>query len=254
MVCMPAQKTFSVIVPLFNEAEGIAHLRQRLSPVLEKLSTRFQTELVLVDDGSKDSTKPLAEEEFAFFPNKKILVHEKNLGLGAALRTAFQNTSSELLFCLDSDCTYEPELVFALLEKMEETNADIVTASPYHPQGKVEGVPANRLFLSRGISWLYRLATGSKIHTFTAMVRLYKREAIEKDDFKSNDFLGVTELLVFPLLAGAKVEEVPAILKSRSFGRSSVRIAKVVRLIARHLIFVLVVILMRVAGKKGEKP
>jgi dolichol-phosphate mannosyltransferase len=248
MIRMPTKPVFSVIVPLFNESEGLPSLKKKLVPVLQKLSHSFSVELVLVDDGSRDNTLALAKKLFDLVPRTTIIPHGINRGLGAALRTGFSHATGNFLFCLDSDCTYEPSVVFLLLEKMAETNAGIVTVSPYHPNGKVVGVPKNRLWLSQGVSFLYRLALGSRLHTFTAMVRLYKRSAIEKKRFVSNDFLGVTELLVFPLLRGTKVEEVPAVLKTRKFGRSSVNPGRILRLVLRHLKLVLAIIGLRVTG------
>jgi dolichol-phosphate mannosyltransferase len=68
----------------------------------------------------------------------KFIRHAKNLGLGAAIRTGFTNAGGEIIITVDSDGTYKFSEIPAMLDCLEP-NVDIVTASPYHPQGKVIG-------------------------------------------------------------------------------------------------------------------
>jgi dolichol-phosphate mannosyltransferase len=81
---------------------------------------------------------------------------------------------------------------------------------------------------------LYRLLVSWKIHTWTALYRAYRRPVIENVTFESNDFLAGTELLVKALRAGYKVSEFPTTLHVRTFGQSSIKIARVTKL---HLKF-----------------
>jgi dolichol-phosphate mannosyltransferase len=110
----------------------------------------------------------------------------------------------------------------------------IVTASPYHPDGEVVGVPGYRLFLSRGSSLLYRILLDWKIHTYTALYRAYRREVVDQILFSADDFLGGTELMVKAMLKGYQVDEYPAALHRRMFGVSK---AKLMRTIISHLNF-----------------
>src|SRR5205809_175854 len=73
---------------------------------------------------------------------------------------------------------------------------DIVTASPYHPDGGVDGVAAYRLVLSRGSSLIYRLLVGSDLHTYTALFRAYRRDVVRSVEFRADGFLAVAEILV----------------------------------------------------------
>jgi len=106
---------------------------------------------------------------------------------------------------------------------------DIVTASPYHPNGRVEGVPRFRLLFSFGASLLYRILVRWDVHTWTALFRAYRRRVIENVTFESNDFLAGTELLVKALQRGYTVSEFPTTLRVRTFGQSSIRIARVTK-------------------------
>jgi dolichol-phosphate mannosyltransferase len=82
---------------------------------------------------------------------------------------------------------------------------------------------------SFGASLLYRLLVSWRIHTWTALYRGYRREVIERITFESNDFLAGTELLVKALRAGYRVTEFPTTLYVRTFGQSSIKIARVTR-------------------------
>ncbi len=224
----------TLIIPAYNESEGVAQTAAALRPVLERMRSTNQVEVVFVNDGSRDETEPLLRQEFSDDPEIRIVPHEVNRGLGAALRTGFQHASGDVIVTTDFDGTYDFSSIPQLLAPLASEGADIVTASPYHPQGKVEGVPRYRLLFSFGASLLYRILVNWHIHTWTSLFRAYRRSVTDAIQFESNDFLAGTELLVKAVLAGFRVAEYPTTLKVRTFGQSSIRIARVTLL---HLRF-----------------
>jgi dolichol-phosphate mannosyltransferase len=159
--------------------------------------------------------------------------HRTNRGLGAAIRTGFAAAHGAVIVTTDCDGTYRFLEIPSLLARLQP-GIDIVTASPYHPAGRVAGVPAYRLLLSRGASAIYRLLLGSQVHTYTALFRAYRRQVVEQVPFKSDGFLAGTELLVNAMLMGYQVAEYPAVLHTRTYGVSK---AKLVRTILAHLRF-----------------
>ncbi|MCI0552135.1 MAG: glycosyltransferase family 2 protein, partial [Anaerolineae bacterium] len=170
-----------------------------------------------------------ARENFSL----KFERHEVNRGLGAAIRTGFHAASGDLIVTTDSDGTYKFSTIPSLIASMKN-GVDIVTASPYHPAGEVVGVPAYRIFLSRGSSLLYRILLKWNIYTYTALFRGYRREVIERISFRADDYLGGTELMVKAMLKGYTVAEFPAALHRRVFGVSK---ARLVQTILSHLRF-----------------
>ena len=235
----------SVVVPCFNEVDNIEKLRTEFFPVIEKLvgshlpdGGRIDAiEVVFVDDGSSDDTYDALTAAFGNYKQPSISLkfekHEVNRGLGAALRTGFGVVTGDIVVTTDSDGTYHFSTIPSLLEHLTKDVA-IVTASPYHPKGEVVGVPGYRIFLSRGSSMLYRILLSWRIHTYTALFRVYRREVVDHISFKANDFLGATELMVKAMLKGYRVDEFPAALHQRMFGVSK---AKLVRTIKSHLNF-----------------
>jgi dolichol-phosphate mannosyltransferase len=227
----------SIVIPCHNEEAGLAHLAQQLGPVLRELGATAQVELVLVDDGSTDATWASMREVAAdpLLRGTRVLLerHDVNRGLGAALRTGFAAANGRVVVTTDSDATYRFSEIPALLERLVP-GVDVVTASPYHPDGGVDGVPPYRLLLSRGSSLIYRVLVGGQLHTYTALFRAYRREVIRSVSCEANGFLAVAEILVNAMLSGYRVAEYPTVLHSRVAGTSK---AKLARTIAAHLRF-----------------
>lgn len=220
----------SLIIPAFNEAEGVTTTAENLQSTLSYLrQQKHDVEVIFVNDGSRDDTEALLKEAFANSPDVRVISHEVNKGLGAAIRTGFQHATGDIIITTDFDGTYAFNTIPQLLSNIIMNNADIVTASPYHPKGSVEGVPAYRLTFSFGASLLYRLLVKWNIHTWTALFRAYRRPVIENVSFESNDFLAGTELLVNAIRAGYTVTEYPTTLRVRTFGQSSLKIARVTK-------------------------
>lgn len=233
-----AGPALSIVVPCFDEAEGIDALPSTLLPVAAGLAARYgEIELVFVDDGSRDDTlaRLIMLRQTTRLPGITIRLerHATNRGLGAALRTGFQAAAGEIVVTTDSDGTYRFEEIPLLLERLAP-DVDIVTASPYHPQGSVSNVPGYRLVLSRGSSLLYRLLVEWDIYCYTALFRAYRREVVKSVPFASDGFLAGTELMVNAMQRGYRVAEYPTTLHSRVQGVSK---ARLVRTIRAHLRF-----------------
>lgn len=221
-------RSVSIVVPCYNEADGVPQLKAKLVPILNRLKSRYVLQLILVDDGSLDETYSLLEANFSSVENCKVVRHEKNMNLGAAIRTGFSHSNGDWIAYLDSDCTYDPAFLEPMLEQME-SGADLVTVSPYHPKGKVVGVPEYRLFLSKSLTAIYRVILRQKIYTFTAMVRIYRKDILKDIASAENDFSAVAEMMLKALKQHAKVVELPATLTVRRFGESKMKTARVIK-------------------------
>jgi dolichol-phosphate mannosyltransferase len=243
-----AAPDLSLVIPCFNEAEGIAAMQTRLTAVWPQLCAQSKVELVLVDDGSSDDTYQLLQSAFGHWPAVRIVQHEQNRGLGQALRTGFAHAQGAIIVTCDSDGTYPFAEIPALLALLKP-GVDIVTASPYHPAGGVDNVPAYRVWLSKSASQLYRLIVGRGIHTYTAMFRAYRREVIEQVPTSADGFLMVTQLLVEAILAGYEVVEYPTVLRVRQYGQSK---AKVLRITRSHLAYMRDVLARRFTGRPAR--
>ncbi len=239
----------SIVVPCYNEEEGVENLSQKLEPILQELQKEWQLELIFVDDGSKDRTYDLLQQYFGEKEYVKIVKHEVNKNIGAAMRTGFSHSTGDVIVTMDSDCTYDPQEIFAMLGLMKD-GASIVTASPYHPQGGVRNVPLYRIFLSKAITQIYRTLTGSKIYTFTALFRAHTRDVVDTVAFQADDFLATAEMLIKASIAGHKIQEHPSVLNVREYGVSKMRLLQV---IGNHAKFVGKVASLRFRGSFRKK-
>jgi len=221
-------RTVSVVVPCFNEEDGIQQLCEKLGPVLDQASAAYELELVFVDDGSTDNTYTLLNKTFGHRNNTKVVRHKRNQNLGKAIRTGIQESRGEWIANLDSDCTYDPIVLEPMLQAMEQ-GADLVSVSPYHPQGQVVGVPAHRLFLSKSLTATYRLLLRKQIYTFTALARLYRRSVVPQIQSPASDFTCLAEMMLKALKQNLHVAEVPTSLSVRRFGESKMKTAKVIQ-------------------------
>ncbi|MBC7876513.1 MAG: glycosyltransferase family 2 protein [Anaerolineales bacterium] len=253
----------SIIVPCYNEADNIQKLYDELLPVVEDMVINgwhdsskeiHSAEVIFVDDGSQDETFSKLKNIFSGNNTSgvifKFLKHETNLGLGAAIRTGFGKADGDIVVTVDSDGTYKFSEIPSFLSFLTP-DVDIVTASPYHPDGGVVGVPANRLWLSKGSSFLYRILVDRHVYTYTCLFRAYRSDVIKNISFSSNGFLAGTEVLVKAILKGYRVAEFPAVLHSRMYGVSK---AKIAQTIFSHLRFQGRILLYRLLSMFGHKP
>ena len=120
-------------------------------------------------------------------------------------------------------------MVLSALAAQADGGAAVACASCYHPRGKVVGVPKWRLLLSQFASRRYRNLTGVPLWTFTCMVRVYRREVLERCPMTREGFVGVTEILLRAIRAGFSVAETPAALHRRQTGVSKMRTWRVGR-------------------------
>ncbi len=221
----------SVVIPCFNEAGTIGSLADTLKNFQSKFANRFKAQFILVDDGSTDQTHKELIDYFGGIDGFMIISHGRNRGIAAAILTGIKASTSEIVVSIDSDCTYDPLTLDRLVDQMQH-EVMLVTASPYHPQGRVLGVPRWRLWLSKQASAMYRRATKIQLYTFTSCFRAYRRSAFIDMELQNEGFVGVAEMLWLTLRKGGKVVEIPADLSTRKLGFSKLKTVPVIR---KHL-------------------
>ena len=224
-------KPLTVIVPCYNEAESLRYLANTLERVRQALADDYEVKYLIVEDGSADETWPVLEATFRGAPHVALVRHPHNLGVAAAIMTGLRRADTELVASMDCDCTYDPLGLPQLLAKLVP-GVDMVTASPYHPEGRVRNVPRWRLGLSKSAAWMYRRIVGHQLYTYTSCFRAYRRTSVAGINLAHGGFLGVAELVAKLDLIGGRIVEHPATLEVRMLGRSKM---KTVRTVFGHL-------------------
>lgn len=204
----------TVIVPAHNEGSTLA---ARLAEITDAFaiyrSSGYDFRYVIVDDGSVDETYDAASAFAETRKNVEVYQHERNRGLGGALRTAFAHVTEGYAMVLDADLSYPPATGMQLLEALERNGGDIACASPYMQGGSVKNVPILRRWLSREANRLLSLAVNGRIATLTSMVRVYRAEVLPLLEFTSDGMEAVAEMLLSGLRRGLTIVEVPATLE-----------------------------------------
>ena len=214
-----------MVVPCYNEEAVLGYLANTLASVRRSLAADYDLRFIFVDDGSQDDTWLNLGLTFGDWQGVRLVRHEHNRGVAAAVMTGIEAADTELVASIDADCTYDPHQLSGLLERMGDGVA-MVTASPYHSQGQAVNVSPRRLFLSRTLSRMYGVALGANLATYTSCFRIYRRSIVNRIALSEDGFLGVAELLGKLLLEGQRVVEAPAVLESRLLGSSKMKIVR----------------------------
>ncbi len=210
--------TLSIIIPAYNEENGIAEIANRVlkvKPDLVKAGVH-EMELLVVDDGSRDRTAEVA----AGIPGVTLVRHPRNKGYGAALKTGFSKACGELIGFLDADGTYPPEY-FPKLCQAAMNGSDLVIGS--RMAGEDSKMPVTRRVGNFFFANLLTILGRQKVTDSASGMRVFKREILEQI-YPLPDGLNLTPVMSTRALhEGIKIEEVP-IPYSERVGRSKLSV------------------------------
>jgi len=190
--------SISVFFPCYNEQDNITRVVEQALTVLEKLNADF--EVIIVNDGSSDSTGQIADELAAQKDRVKVVHHRTNLGYGAALQTGFKAATKELVFYTDGDGQFDINEMPPLLRLMEQY--DIVSCYRLNRQD-------NLVRKINGWCWtkLVCLLFGMKIRDIDCAFKLYKKEIFDNIKVVSTGALIDAEILARAVRKGYRVTQ-----------------------------------------------
>jgi dolichol-phosphate mannosyltransferase len=230
-----------VVIPVFNESMNVDKLCQALNDLKKLVSSEFNVQYIVVDDGSIDDTVPRFHHN-DLGDSLIILSHDINRGPGAAFRTAFSYLADKIqdddwVLTMEGDNTSQLDILCSMLEKRRQ-GAKVVLASPYAPGGEMAHVEWHRLFLSHAANIIARWLLGLQgIHTLSSFYRLHGGHILKKLQLdygagiiESNGFEWAVEMLVKLTRSGAHIVEVPMRLNfSERKGKTKMRIFRTIR-------------------------
>ena len=190
--------SISVFFPCYNEQDNITRVVEQALTVLEKLKADF--EVIIVNDGSSDSTGQIADEIAGQKDRVKVVHHRTNLGYGAALQSGFKAATKELVFYTDGDGQFDINEMPPLLGLMEQY--DIVSCYRLNRQD-------NLIRKINGWCWtkLVCLLFGMKIRDIDCAFKLYKREIFDNIKLVSAGALINAEILARAVRKGYRVTQ-----------------------------------------------
>lgn len=214
IVALPAYDEELALPPLLD---AMAHLREEALPDLR---------VMVVDDGSKDSTASVVASMAKSRPWLSLVQHERNMGLAQAIQTGFQSALSEagpddVIVTLDADNTQSPTVIPSMLARLAE-GFDVVVASRFQPGAQVFGVPPIRRLYSRVMGVGFQLAFGVPgIRDYSCGFRAYRARTLRAAYDRYGDrfitergFACMVEILLqLNHLGSVKFAEVPFTLR-----------------------------------------
>jgi glycosyltransferase involved in cell wall biosynthesis len=216
--------TLSVVIPAYNEENGIAEIVGRVLAVageLQKVGVS-ELELLVVDDGSKDKTAEITQKISDDHRAVRLIKHPTNKGYGAALKTGFSSAVGELIGFLDADGTYPPEY-FPQLCKVALDGGELVVGS--RMSGADSKMPVTRRVGNFFFANLLSLLGRQRITDSASGMRVFRREVLEQV-YPLPDGLNLTPVMSTRAIhEGILMREVP-IPYSERVGRSKLSVVR----------------------------
>ena len=202
----------SIVIPAYNEEEGIIGFLTRLAKALEAIGRPF--EIVVADDGSTDDTVEKLQEFKKRNNCLKIVQLGQNRGIGAAIASGFKAAEMPLVGYTDADEQFDSVLWGAAIDLLEEKNADMLCGRRFN-RG-CEGFM--RQVYSVGFNILVGPSLNIKLHDINAAFKIVKRSFLEKFELISERSLIDAELIDKVQRRGGKIIEFPYVLHKREAG------------------------------------
>ena len=206
----------SVVVPVYNEKNSLIHnVRQALKnkEVLEVI--------IIVAAGADQETLRICQE--LTVTEKKVVyyIQKQNPGLGYALREAFALVRGTHVQILYADCESDPDQIPDFINKVYDTDADMVIGSRWVPGGKVYNYPPVRYFFNRAYQQFFRILFHTGVHDLTFGYNLIKASVLRSIHWQAQKHEITTEMVLKVLKLGYHVQEIPVVWKRRNEGKSA---------------------------------
>ena len=169
---LPEEFVLSVVVPVFNESGTVASVVERLR------STGLPMQIILIDDGSKDGTAEVLSS-LESEPDLTVILHERNLGKGAAIRNGFEKARGDIVVIQDADHEYDPSDFRYLLQPLLAGEADVAYGTRYgHYDRQLS--PWWHQMVNGLISLLASIAIGIRLSDVETCYKMVPRKHLDK--------------------------------------------------------------------------
>jgi glycosyltransferase involved in cell wall biosynthesis len=197
----------SVIMPVYNEKATLNEIISRV----ERLP--IEKEIILVDDGSTDGSREILSE----FPSEraKVILQDKNLGKGAAIRAALPSVTGDVVVIQDADLEYDPNDFFKLLKPIEDGKADIVYGSRF--TGERRNMHFWHWVGNRFLTLVTNIMFDTTLSDMETCYKMFRSEIVKPIPLRSYRFEFEVEITAKVLKRGHRIYEVPISYAGREF-------------------------------------
>ena len=208
----------SVIIPVYNEADTIEKILQRVKQV------RFPKEIVLIDDASTDGSRELLQRLEGEVNSRedpinglKVLFHTINQGKGAAIRTALGAITGDAVLIQDADLEYDPADYMALLNPILSGQADVVYGTRFYGGGPHRVLYFWHYLGNQILTFLSNMLTNLNLSDMEVGYKVFKTEVLKGIEIKSNRFGFEPEVTVKVAKQKIRIYEVPISYHGRTY-------------------------------------
>ena len=206
----------SIIIPCFNEKKTIQKIIQKIIESLKNYKI-INYEIIIVDDFSNDGTTDIIKN-FKTESKIKVYFHESNLGKGAAIHTAIQHTSGEIIIIQDADLEYDPYDYNKLLLPFFETDADVVYGSRFLGGGKYIRIHFFWHYLANKIlTFICNLFINLNLTDMETGFKVFKNSALKSIKLEEKSFSFEPEVTIKLAKKNYRFYEVPITYNGRSY-------------------------------------
>ncbi|HSB91936.1 MAG TPA: glycosyltransferase family 2 protein [Flavitalea sp.] len=202
---------FSVVVPLFNEEESLPELCSWITEVAA--ANNLSYEVILVDDGSTDSSWEVIEELAATNTQIRGIRFQRNYGKSAALNEGFKEAKGNVVITMDADLQDSPDEIPGLMKMIMADNYDLVSGWK-----KMRHDPISKTIPSKFFNWVTTKASNIELHDFNCGLKAYKLKVV-----KNIEVYGEMHRYI-PLIAKwagfRKIGEKVVVHRARKYGKS----------------------------------
>ena len=219
-------KKLLVIVPAYNEDTVIENTLRQINKEI-KLIKNLKTDLLVVNDGSKDNTKMLSKKHAI------VLSHLVNMGSGAATRTGLKyarNNNYKYALTIDADGQHSPKDMLKIINHLIKTNDDLVIGSRLINS---KGMPINRVLGNNILNLVTRILLGVRVTDSQSGLKGFSKKAIDTIEIKTNGYEFCAEIIWKAKKNNLIISEVPikAIYTeySKAKGQSNINALRIIK-------------------------
>jgi glycosyltransferase involved in cell wall biosynthesis len=203
----------SIIVPVYNEVDTLDEVLGRIRAVA---LPGLEREIVVIDDGSTDGTRDLLTS-VAEAPDATVILHERNQGKGAALRSGFAAASGDIVLVQDADLEYDPGEYPVLLEPILQGKADVVFGSRFIGGGSHRVLYFWHSVGNRLLTLLSNMLTDLNLSDMETCYKVFKRDVLAGITIEENRFGFEPEITAKVARLGRPIYEVGISYHGRTY-------------------------------------
>lgn len=205
----------SFITPIYNEEQNIARMLANLFAVLNQ-HPEWNWEVILIEDGSRDNTLAVLQNEVPKYPSTRMITHEKNMGYNQSLKDGLKAARGQYMMYIGADEEFDSTEIPNFVEILRKGEADVLLGVRWQRNA----YQLFRFFLSViyifFLNWLYKV----RINDYN-WSQAWHRKVFEKIELTSNSLFVLPEIIVKAIDLGFKVKEIPSNHRGRQWGKSS---------------------------------